>query len=648
VTAAAPVHAATSEGPHPSGPAAPEVSRQALALARAILPDGRVLRGADERSVAAAARVLRHLSPHAPRGLEAIVGLLEHAALLRTGRRFSQLDADAQERLLRAWERDRWLRWPLFALAYLLKSVHFEEPAAYRALRCVYERGGPAEPARWLAQVIRGETLADAETLECDAVVVGTGAGGAVVGKELAARGHAVLFLEEGELWRRDSFDGRALEAHRRFYRNGGAVITLGNAPMPILMGRLVGGSTAVNSGTCFRTPPWILDGWCERLGSDDFAPARFDAHFDAVEAELGVATARAEYLGGAARVVARGCDSLGWRHFPLRRNAPDCDGQGLCNWGCPTDAKRSTNVSYVPRALGLGAQLVTGMRAERILLEAGRAVGVEARAVRGGARLRVRARAVVLAGGAVPTPLLLLGQGLCGTSGQLGRNLSLHPATCLSALFDENIEGYNAIPQGYGVDEFHREGILLLGASPALSVAALLFPMSGRRLMDAMDRIDRIASFGVMVEDEARGRVRRGPKGQPIVTYSLTATEIERLHRGLQRVAEIFLRAGARRIYPLLPRLPDLEPAEALRRLRGASLGASDFMLTSFHPLGTCRMGRDPKRSVVDLDHETHDVRGLFVVDGSVVPTAPAVNPQITIMAMAHRAAGRIDARLS
>ncbi len=619
-----------------------------LALAEAILPGGKVLRGAGAHTVRAAEKLLEPLGPAGPRGLAATAALLDNAAILKTGRRFSKLAVNRREELIRAWERDKLLRWPLMALSYLFKSVHFDEPETFKALHCVYERGGPPEPARWLKQVTPAAELPEDETLECDVVVVGTGAGGAVVGKELAARGLAVLFLEEGELYRRDAFDGRALDAHRRFYRNGGAVLSLGNTSMPILMGRMVGGSTAINTGTCFRTPDWILENWCELFGSDEFSPAHLEPHFEAVEAELGVATARAEYLGGAARMVARGCDELGWHHFAVKRNAPECDGQGMCNFGCPTDAKRSTNVSYVPSALGLGAQLVTGMRAERVILERGRAVGIEAKASRGGKRLTVRARTVVLGCGAVPTPMLLLGQGIANSSGQVGRHLSLHPATALSALFDEPILGYNAIPQGYCCDEFHKEGILLLGASPMLGVASLLIPMSGQRLMNVMDQFDTVASFGVMVEDEARGRVRRGPAGQPLVTYSLSEVEVERLERGLLRIAEVFLSAGARKIYPLLPRLPELDRSDAVKRLREAHLRPIDFLLTSFHPLGTCRMGKDPKASVVGLDHQTHDVPDLYVVDGSTVPTAPAVNPQITIMAMAHRASGRIAEKLA
>src|SRR5262249_46936298 len=146
---------------------------------------------------------------------------------------------------------------------------------------------------------------------------------------------------------------------------------------------------------------------------------------------------AKDKHLGGIAKVIARGCDELGWKHGALARNAPDCEGAGVCFFGCPTDAKRSTNVSYIPNALASGAVLVTGAKVDQVVIEGGRAVGLRA------GPLTVRAKATVLACGALLTPVLLEQNRLGGTSGQRGRNLSLHPAAGVGALFDEPIRGW-------------------------------------------------------------------------------------------------------------------------------------------------------------------------------------------------------------
>ncbi len=614
----------------------------AESLARAILPEGRVFPGGGERTVAAAEQRLADMSGGALRSLDKLCTFLDRAAVLRTGRRFRALSDDRRERLLQQWENDPIMRWPLFLLSFMYKQVHFDDPEVYKTMGCVYEKGGSAEPAPWIRQVAQGPDLEGDDEIECDVVVVGTGAGGGVVGTELARKGYAVVFLEEGKLHQRDAFKGHAAESHRRFYRKSGSV-ALGNGAIPIFMGKLVGGSTAINTGTCFRTPPWILNRWCEDIGTDDLSPERMAPYFDRVERDLQVAPGKPEYLGGLAKVVARGCESLGWRHRPIDRNAPDCDGQGVCDFGCPSGARRSTEISYIPQALRRGAMMYTEMRCERVLTENGRAVGVEAVQVGGDTKLTVRARAVILACGAIPTPAFLLGQGLANRSDQVGRNLSLHPCTIVSALFDHKVEGYKAIPQGYTSDQFLNQGILLSGASAPLDIGAAYFPFNGRRLMDTMEAYDRVASFMVIIRDDSRGRVRRRKDGSPFVSYWLRRSDVDRLHRGMINVVDIFRAAGAVRYFPLIPRMPLLEDDADISRFRNAKLTARDPFLTSFHPMGTCRIGADPAHSVVDLDHQTHDVPGLFIVDGSNLPGPPSVNPQLTIMAMSARAADRI-----
>jgi choline dehydrogenase-like flavoprotein len=297
--------------------------------------------------------------------------------------------------------------------------------------------------------------------LECDVVVVGTGAGGAVVGRELAEAGLAVVFIEEGQYHDRTEFTGRAISMQQKLYRRGGSTFSVGNVAIPIPLGQTVGGSTTVNSGTCYRTPDRILHDWQRELGLDELGPEQLAPYFDRVEAVLGVEYAKAELLGGNGRVIARGCDALGFKaHGPLKRNAPACDGQGVCCFGCPTDAKRSTNVSYIPLALKAGAEVFAGARMTRIIVEGGKARGVVAR-TEGGHTITVRARAVVIACGSIMTPIVLARQGLGARSGQLGKNLSIHPACGALAEFDEQILSWKGIPQGYSIHELHDEGIL-------------------------------------------------------------------------------------------------------------------------------------------------------------------------------------------
>ncbi len=626
---------------HPPGIA----YRSALALAEAIIPGSARVPAADEGTVARANEVVAAFHPGLSGAWRAAQTTLSAAAVVQTGRPFYALSADRQEALLRRWEKDAILKTPLGLVALVYRFVHFDRPGVYETMGGTPNVVQNLEQPRWLRQVHRGEEWASGD-VECEVVVVGTGAGGAVVGRELADRGLAVVFVEEGQHHRRDSFDGSSVRAHQRFYRGA---FSVGNAPMPVFMGRLVGGSTAINGGTSYRTPPWVLERWCEEIGTDDFSVQAMKPYFDRVEEVLEVAPSGPQQIGPIGDVMARGCDKLGWSHYPVRRNAPGCDGSGFCDFGCRTDARRGTNLAYVPPALETGALLLTGLTADHITIEAGRAVGVVATASNGN-KVRVRARAVVLAGGAVPTPLLLLKQDLANRSGEVGKNLTLHPSAGFSALMPEKIDGHKHIPQGYGCDEFLRQGILIMTAQGDVNIAGVVFPFSGRRLIEAVENLDRTASFALLIRDTSTkaGRVWRSVGGFPAITYNVPQSHADLAHQGMIHTGEMCLAAGATTLFPASLRMQILEGAKDWDRFRKAKLGPADIVWTSYHPLGTCKMGNDPRTSVVGIDHETHDVPGLYVVDGSTVPGPLGVNPQITIMAMATRAAEKIAERLN
>ncbi|MBI2893862.1 MAG: GMC family oxidoreductase N-terminal domain-containing protein [Deltaproteobacteria bacterium] len=623
--------------------------KTALALAEAVLPEGKVFPGASEDDLDNLTAILENAWSHAGAGYRALLYALDADALLHHRRSFASLTADERVAILERWRHGGTAAYSaVVALSMPLKVSHFDDPRVYGAMGCVWGKRAVAdEPQpRWMANILSGSELGSDEEIEADAVVVGSGAGGAVTARELAAKGHAVVVLEEGELFGRQDFDGRALPSIKKFYRLDSTAMTIGNTPVMLPMGITVGGSTTINTGTCFRTPDWILARWARDFGLGDMRPDRLAPYFERVESVLQVTPSNAKYLGGVARVIARGSDALGYSHFPVPRNAPDCDGAGVCDFGCPTGAKRSMNVSYLPLALGAGAQLYKGVRAERVLLDHGSAVGIRARSLSTGKHLTVRARAVVLAGGAVPTPAFLLRQNLANSSGQVGRNLSIHPATMVAALFGEEIRGFTAIPQGYGVDQFHREGILLLGSSAPLDAGAATFPQVGKTFMDLMEAFDRIAMFGAMIEDGPNGRVFLANR-RPFVSYWLGRRELGMLQRAVGILGDIYFAAGAKELYPHVKGFEEIRTRAELGRFKNARLKARDFILTGFHPLGSCRMGTDPRRSVVDQDNECHDVPGLFITDGSAVPSSLAVNPQVTIMTLATRAAERIGRKL-
>lgn len=468
--------------------------------------------------------------------------------------------------------------------------------------------------------------------LQVDVCVVGAGAGGAVVAAELAEAGAHVALLEQGPAHHPDGFTARPPEMLGKLYRDGGQTMTLGTPPVLLPLGRGIGGTTLVNSGTCFRTPPHVLDRWATEFGLE-LDEASLRPCFERVERSLSVAEVTPELAGGNAAVARRGAERLGWSHGYLRRNAKGCVGSGVCVYGCPTSAKQHTGITYVPRAEAAGAEVVTGADVRTIVMSGAQARGVEARLTDGG-RLSVEASAVVLAAGTIHTPRLLERNELGRGSGQLGRNLSLHPATAAFALMDEVVDMARGVPQGFYVDEFADEGVMLEGIAGPPAYAAMALPLTGERHVQAMSSYRNLAQFGLMVSDSSRGQVR-WVAGRPVIRYDLDDADLRRFRSGLARLEELFRAAGAREVYLPLP--GQVTPARAQRR---------HLKLMAFHPLGTARADARPTHGVVDGDLAVHGVEGVYVADGSVVPSSLGVNPQMTIMALATRLAFHLTQR--
>lgn len=618
------------------------------AIAETAIPAGRYIPAAGAATVAKVERFLETLPATVQRGIGALITAIDATAYVKHRAPFAKLSVERRLALLESFRTgDAVRRLMLRALVSPIKIAHFDDPALYKQLGCVYdlERSrAEVKPAYMRDRVHTG--LAEDLAVECDVVVIGTGAGGAVVGRELAEAGLAVVFVEEGQYFDRSQFTGRAFDMQQKLYRRGGTTFSIGNVGIPIPLGQTVGGTTTVNSGTCYRTPDRVLHAWQEQLGLRELGPDQLGPYFDRVEAVLGVEQAKAELMGGNGRVIARGCDALGFtRHGPLKRNAPACDGQGVCCFGCPTDAKRSTNVSYVPLALKAGAELFAGAKMTRVIVERGKAVGVEAKS--NGHTLTVRARSVVIACGSIMTPLVLGQQGLANRSGQLGKNLSIHPACGALAEFDEQIMPWKGIPQGYAVEELHEEGILYEGAMVPLEMTLTMTQLIGPELVRLAESFDHVACFGFLVSDSSRGSVS-AVMGQPVIRYWLEDKDVAHIKRGLDVLAQIYFAAGAKKVHTPISGFDLLESPDDLAKLRRAKIHARDLDLTAYHPLGTARMGIDPAHSVVDQDHQCHDTAGLYIVDGASVPSSLGVNPQVTIMAMATRAAEKIANALS
>lgn len=599
-----------------------------------------------ERDVEVSAPVARYLASISPRLLARIKLGLRAFEWLPFPRRFSRLDLAAREKFLRRMEGSRsGLRHELLLMAKTFTTIGYARDARVEErlgveTSCRLADGSLPAPAGSL-----GETAPPRDGEECDVVIVGSGAGGAAAAATLAEAGLEVIVLEAGERYDRDSYPRDPLDAIASLYREGGLTMAEGRPPIPVPVGRAVGGTTVINSGTCFRAPEPVLDHWRRRYGVEwagDLAPA-----FAEAEEFLRVTPLDPERMGRNGQLAMEGAKAVGASGGPIARNAGSCVQCSCCPYGCRIDAKRGMHVSYLPRAVAAGARIRAGVEARRLLVADGRAVGV--RCVAGGASAsdgdrrpyEVHARrAVIVAGGALGTPELLLRSGLGGA--QVGRNLHMHPACWVGARYEEEVRGWEGVMQSYYIDEWEPQRVLLEATFTPLPFGGAWLLGSGREHQKAMLGYGHIGSIGVHLSDESAGRVGSAGDGSLRVTYRLSDEDARRLVFGIARAAEVHFAAGAAEVYPNIGRIPVLR-RERLAEFEATAFKPSELRLEAFHPMGTARIAADPDEGVCAADGSVNGVERLYVADASLFPTSVGVNPMMTIIAFAKRVAAGI-----
>lgn len=497
--------------------------------------------------------------------------------------------------------------------------------------------------------IVQGRHLDRGFDEACDVVVVGSGAGGAVVAAHLAEAGRKVLVLEEGPYYSPDEYGSfRPSESMRRMWREAGALTALGIGETPIIgltIGRCVGGSSVLTGGVCFRIPGEVHDSWSRELGLSELSERAFERAYEDVERRVQVGEVPASLRSRSTRKFVEGAARLGVPMRPLKRNTHDCEGNARCNFGCPKKAKLAVDQSYLPSAIRKGARVIADCLVERVIIEGGAAKGVEGRVLGGkyGApshRFRVRAQKVVVACGTLHTPLLFMASGVHNPS--LGRGVTLHPALRISALFDDELRGWDGALQSVYSHHFASEGIALTGVYVPPNLLAAALPGVGKTHREYVEKIPHLGVFGAMIHDEGGGTIRRHPLGarEPLISYRMAPHNLRQLKRSITLLCELAFAAGAREVYPPIFGLPPIRSVAEARRLESTPLDARRIECIASHPLGSARMANEPRRGMVSPRGEVFGVSGLYVADGSVLPTSIGVNSQVPIMAMATKIA--------
>ncbi len=487
--------------------------------------------------------------------------------------------------------------------------------------------------------------------LEYDVVIVGSGAGGGAVAKELAplaAAGKRIVVLEWGPKLTEEEYTGHEVDMAGKLYFDSGGVLTKDRA-MTMAYGRAYGGSTVVYTGTSLTMPQRVVDKWgVPGLEWEDLQQ-RSRKYLEENNVHL-----QDEALLNQNNLLFRdGCAQLGYRctQFPI--NVKGCRASSLCNLGCPNAAKQGTHRVQLPAAEASGVEVVTNCKVTTVRDRVCDAVVANLRYGEPSAwepgEYRIRAKVVVVCGAAINSPALLLRSGFGSDLPVLGRYLTTHPALILVAEHDRPITNFVGHPKSFFCDEFlESHGFLLETCMyfPFVTAKNLIgFGEDHSRLMHAFDRLQMILVLAVDPA-VAENRVEVDSDGEPVVDYTMGDTVLDSLHESMKASARIFFAAGARRVHA---------PAGVRFFIESDESGRIDDLITrdnvkpgkisvnSAHLMGGCRMGSDATDSVTDVWGQVHGVPWLYVGDSSLFPKASEINPYITVMALADRAAEHI-----
>jgi len=601
-------------------------------------------------ATAVVAGAIEALPPHKRGPLAGVLTLLATplAGLLLAGRPggIAALERRRRERALLTLERIAPLRPAFDALTRLALFGAYGAAAGDGRNRLWETLGypGPRTDVACKLPPFPVATLPADGRLRADVVVIGSGAGGGVAAGLLAQAGLRTVVLEAGPPIEEIAARQSEAESLGNLYLEAG-LCTTDDQGVSILAGACLGGGTSVNWSTSLRLPPALAAEWGASLGRPNFAAELADA-YDAVESRLGVTVSSAHNANNA--VIADGCAKLGWKLRPIPRNAR-CTGDqcGYCCFGCAYGNKQSTANTYLRDAVDAGAQVFTGVRADRVRIEGGTVTGVDATSGNG-RTLAVDAPLVVVAAGSLRTPGVLARSGV--RSAHLGKHLHLHPVQAVVAEFDRPIESWHGPMQSALCDEFadleDGFGVAIEAAPthPGLSSLGVVWAGAEAHAAEIAPARNR-AILIALTRDRGEGSISTDERAD--VHYALDPYDAAHLAKGVEAAARIALAAGAVRVQTLHRKRLFLEAADAdsagldafaAEVLHRAKIKAP-VALYSAHQMGSARMAASREGGVADPEGRVYGVEGLLVADASAFPAASGVNPMLTIMALAHRA---------
>jgi len=476
-----------------------------------------------------------------------------------------------------------------------------------------------------------------ARTLDVDVLVIGSGAGGASTAATAIELGHSVLMLEEGPYVPAAKAPALMADSFAKIWRHGGLTATYGTPPLAYAEGCCVGGSTEVNSAIFQRAPEALLAEWQKNYRLRNFSAEELAPYYDWA-AQVVNASLTPPPLGMPSDLLMRAGQAMGWQVKQLERGQRDCVGTNLCALPCPTGGKQSMSSTLIPALLQRGTAIIAEAKVTRLIRQGSWIKGAKVctRDADGQTHnLTVKARRIFLCAGAIQTPALLQ---QAGFRGPIGQKLRLHPTIKCLTHFNEIIDAQDYRLPLVAVTQFMPE--LRLGGSvftPGTFGVALA--EDWQRRSGSIGKMRQSAIYYAMVRGRGHGRVISMPGGAaPIVTYRLDPQDWRLLGEGVSRLAQAMLTIGATKVYPSIAGHEGWNDPQQAAKAFGEKLPKNRSQLMTIHLFGSCPMGDSPGICGADSFGRVFGAENLFVADASLIPEAPGVNPQATVMALARR----------
>ena len=500
--------------------------------------------------------------------------------------------------------------------------------------------------------------VADGSVVEADVIIIGTGAGGGTTAEILAKAGLKVLMLEEGPLKSTNDFRMDEREAYRDLYQESAGRMSKDGA-MSILQGRCVGGTTVINWTSSFRTPEPTLNYWSEEFGVEGFSSADMAPWFETMEQRLNVAPWQVQPNENNS-VLARGATKLGVDWHVIPRNVSGCWNLGYCGTGCPTNAKQSMLVTTIPAALDNHSELVYSARAERLIMEGRKVLGVEVTALGrdyqpSGKSFVAKAPHVIMACGAINGPALLLRSKAPDPHKRIGKRTFFHPTTFCFAEFEQVIDPYYGAPQSIYSDHFQwlevsgKVGYKLEVPPLQPGLTSVLLLGHGAQHFDDISKLPNLHAMIALLRDgfhpdSEGGSIELADDGTPIIDYEINDYLWDGVIRSWLTMAEIQFAAGAKAVRASHVDSPWFHSwEEAKAGISQLEFRSNAFTAGSAHCMGGLTMGEDQSRCLVDSHGKYHHLDNLYVFDGSAFPTSIGANPQLSIYGMACKQANKL-----